>query len=284
MSSRNLPGATPSAQAMHLLCCMRSSLNPSFYDKRQWSGQHPLEDCVTENLRPLDPRDPGLELMARLSGKVRFEGSDLMKDLRQDLYRPLWSPVSLLDHAHALLQLKQKPGGWLQVEAIWEHFTGASLTNAQEHLPINEYIDPASDFTDGCRYSVESIWYQEADDDQYYHNQLPEMLFGNDLASILSRLEIYAERCDELLMKKGQTKGSLEGIGISIRDEKGRYILSLHMPDQSFLENRAKPRFDITQFRIHSHRYAALAAIRKAYGQHGFLAYRGKEFTLELGV
>lgn len=284
MSSRNIPGATPSAQAMHLLCCIRSSLYLSFDDKREWPGKQPLKDCITENFRPLDPRDPGLELMARISGKVCFEESDLMEDLRQDLYRPLESPMSLLEHAHALLQLKQKPGGWLQVEAIWEHFTGASLTNAQEHLHINEHMDPAADFTDGCRYFVESIWYQEAEDDQYYHNPLPQMLVGNDLPSILSRLEIYAERCDELLMKHGQKKETLEGIGIVIRDEKGRSIMSLGLTDHSYEENRAKPRFDVTKFRIHSQRYAALAAIRKAYGQHGFLAYRGKEFTQELGV
>lgn len=207
-----------------------------------------------------------------------------MEDLRRDLYRPLENPVSLLEHSHALLQLKQKHGGWQQLEAIWEHFTGASLTNAQEHLPINEYMDPASDFTDGCRYSVESTWYQEVDDDQYYHNPLPQMLFGNDLAGILSRLERYAERCDEVLIQDGQDKDLLEGIGIAIRDEKGQPVMSLVLTDHSYQEHTSKPRFDTTKIRIHSQRYLVLAAIKKAYGQHGFLAYRGKEFIQELGV
>lgn len=284
MISSTFSCATQSAQALHLICCMKTSLYQSFGSKREWPREQPLENCITENFRPLDPHDPGLELLAKISAKNSFGESDLMGDLRRDLYPPLESPMLLLEHAHALLQLKLKPGGWLQVEAIWEHFTGASLTNAQEHLSINDYLDPATDFTNGYRYSVKSTWYQEADDDQYYHNPLPETLFGNDLTSIFSRLERYAERCDVFLEQEGQKNDALEGIGLVIWDDKDEPVMSLTLTDHSYEENRSEPRFDTRKIRIYSQRYSVLYAIKKVYGQHGFLAHRGKEFTMELGI
>ncbi|WP_338923801.1 hypothetical protein V0M98_36960 (plasmid) [Pseudomonas silesiensis] len=292
MTTSSVP--TPSAQAMHLLCCMNSSLVPSFYDNRQWAGKHPLSHCVSENLQPLDPADPGLSLLGKMSRKGCFLADDLMDELRQDLSQPFNKDISqvysqLQEHAHALLELKKKPGGWLQVEALWEHFTGTSLSHVLEHVPITDHMDPSDDFSNGCRYFVESVWYQDSGDCDdgdacYYVNPIPQVLVANDLATLLSKLELHAQRCDEFLVTMARNPTRLDAIKIDICNGSDTRIMSLGLPDMGEPKKISKVRFDLRELKIHGQREIALDAIKKGLGENRYLNHIGNDFGRDIGL
>lgn len=288
MSSRSFPGATPSAQAIHLLCCMKSALHDAYWSKRLLANDRPLSHCLAENLETLNPSDPGLILLARISGRERFDGTDTMQALQTSLLHDIKKSgrtfSGLVGHAQALLDLSHKPGGWLQIEAMWEHFTGISLSHLHTRVPITDFLNPTEDYSAGCRYSVESVWFQDIGDDCFYPNTLPESLVGNDLVDLLNRLEVHAQRCDQAMINYGLSREHLEEVAIAIHDEKDQILMILHMLDVPGDADESFRRFDLANLRIHGNRNLCLDAIESAFGRQTRLVHAGKTFTLELGV
>lgn len=288
MPHDTIPSVTDSARAIHLLCCMKSALHEAYWSKRLLGDDRPLAHCLAENLEILNPGDPGLLLLAKISGAVRFDDGESMRTLRTRISCALEESgrtfAGLIEHSQALLDLQRKPGGWLQLEAMWEHFTGISLSHLQTHVPITDFMNPSEDYSAGCRFSVKSIWIQDIGDDCYHENTLPESLVANDLTDLLTRLEVHAQRCDQAMINYGLSREHLEEVAITIHDDKDQLLMILHMPDVPRDGHESYARFDLANLRIHGNRNLCLDAIESAFGRQARLVHAGKEFTLELGV
>lgn len=288
MPHDTITSVTDSARAIHLLCCMKSALHEAYWSKRLLGDDRPLAHCLAENLECLNPIDPGLLLLAKISGASRFEDGESMRTLRTRISCALQESgrtfAGLIEHSQALLDLQRKPGGWLQLEAMWEHFTGISLSHLQSHVPITDFMNPSEDYSAGCRFSVQSIWIQDIGDDCYHENTLPESLVANDLTDLLTRLEVHAQRCDQAMINYGLSREHLEEVAITIHDHKDQLLMILHLLDVPRDADEAFARFDLANLRIHGNRDMCLDAIESAFGRQVRLVHAGKIFAQELGM
>lgn len=286
------PIPTQSAKALHLFCCLQTSLYIAMSDQeRVWAGEHPMAHCIGENLQPLAPSDHGLELLAKLSFASRFDSSELMSKIRRNVAGIFSEDISKSflvqrETLYDLISLRNKPGGWAQIDALWEHFTGTSLSHLVSHIPMSNYVNMNDNYEDGCVYQVSPTWYQwtggygEDGGPDFYLNPLPQHFAGNNLSWVISNLVDHAKRCYEVLE---QSSDRVEKLNLYVVDSDGNSIVSLNLP---FECNPAEIDLDslIDNLHIHKSKFQVLSKIKTALGENAYLRFIGNKFSQDLGL
>lgn len=249
-----------------------------------------MAHCVGENLQPLDPSDHGLQLLAKLSFTLKFNSNKSMSDIRREVTSIFAEDINerfmeQRDTLYNLLSLKAKPGGWAQLDVLWEHFTGTSLSHVISHIPIQHYLDPQENYENGCLYRVDSYWNQwsgecyEDGQPSYYFNPLPQHFVGNNLLGIISNLGDHAKRCYEAIGKGD----AAEKLVINVYDSADNSIFSLELPDAKGAKD-LDVELLIDNLHIHSHQSQVLSTIKKAFGENAYLRFIGKKFGQDLSL
>jgi len=282
---------TKSARALHLYCCMQTSLYIAFDDKeRKWSEKHRMAHCVGENLQPLDPSDHGLQLLAKLSFKLKFNSNKSMSDIRREVTSIFAEDINerflkQRETLYHLLSLRAKPGGWAQLDVLWEHFTGTSLTHVVSHIPMSNYLNPCENYENGSIYKVDPTWYQwsgewyEDGQPSYYLNPLPQHFVGNDLLGVISSLDDHARRCYETIGNEDLA----EKLVLNVTDSAGNSIFSLELPDAKGARD-LDVELLLDNLHIHSNQSQVLSTIKKAFGENAYLRFIGKKFGQDLSL